>query len=147
MTIIEKGDEMGLDNGIMLKCKNKIDLSLLPWFVNIELDKYSDDRITYEYEITYFRKCWGIRGEVCMLLHSPEDGGYSTIDPEDIPAIIRILEKYSEKEYWDENADSIWEYDEQIHNIRQTIKNLLWLKEYLENNKDNVDECYWYDSY
>ncbi len=141
---------MGLDNGIILRCKNEIDLNKLPWFVDIELEDYEFDtrkKQTNNYEITYFRKCWGIRGEICRLLHSPEDGGYSAVDSEDIPAIIRILEKYSEKNYWDENADSIWEFEEQIYNIRQTIKNLLWLKMYLEENKDNVSECVWYDSY
>lgn len=150
MIIIRKDKKMGLDNGIILRCKNKIDLNKLPWFVDIELEDYEFDtrkKQTNNYEITYFRKCWGIRGEICRLLHSPEDGGYSAVDSEDIPAIIRILEKYSEKNYWNENAESIWEFEDQIYNIRQTIKNLLWLKTYLEENKDNVSECVWYDSY
>lgn len=138
---------MGLDNGLILKTKNKIEN--FPWYVNCKYESWLDKNKDYhELEVLYYRKCWGIRGEINALLHLwNNEECIKNVDPEDIPAIIRILEKYLDKEYYENNADSIWEYDEMINHLIQDIKNLCWFKEWLENNQDDVIECYWYDSY
>ena len=67
------------------------------------------------------------------------------IEAEDVPALIRVLKPYLSREYWDEYADSIWEYDEQFENTYKVLLRLEWLKDYLKKNPDV--KCYFYDSY
>ncbi len=68
-----------------------------------------------------------------------------TVDAEDILPIVKILMRYLDKEYYDENADSIWEYDDYKENIQHSIINLMWLRVYMEAHPDVT--CYFYDSY
>jgi len=35
-----------------------------------------------------------------------------------------VLKKFAEKKYWEDNADSIWEYDEFKDSQKQNIKQL-----------------------
>lgn len=129
---------MGLDNGLI--CKN-INHNDIPTWVKLPWDLKHED-----IELAYFRKCWGIRGEILAKLHCmKENDSYSTVDAEDILPIVKILMRYLDKEYYDENADSIWEYDEYRDNIQQSIINLMWLKMYMEAHPDVT--CYFYDSY
>ena len=129
---------MGLDNGFI--CKN-IKCDEIPSCVKLPWDLGDKD-----IEIAYFRKCWGIRSEILAKLHCMEENdSYSTVDAEDILPIVKILMRYLNKEYYDENADSIWEYDEYRDNIQQSIINLMWLKIYMEAHPDVT--CYFYDSY
>ena len=129
---------MGLDNGILIKRKSKgLNISSIPNFVKFEnLEGYI--------ELAYWRKCWGIRNEIIKKLHMKDDEYERSLDREDIPAIIKILYKFLSKEYWDENADSIWEFEDQVDNIIQCIINLKWLYSYMENNDI---EIIFYDSY
>ena len=53
--------------------------------------------------------------------------------------------KYLDKEYYEDNADSIWEYPEYKDNIQQSIINLMWLKMYMESHPEVT--AYFYDSY
>ena len=53
--------------------------------------------------------------------------------------------KYLDREYYDENADSIWEYDDYKENIQHSIINLMWMRVYMEAHPDVT--CYFYDSY
>ena len=53
--------------------------------------------------------------------------------------------KYLDKEYYENNADSIWEYNEYKDNIQQSIINLMWLKMYMESHPEVI--AYFYDSY
>lgn len=129
---------MGLDNGFI--CKN-IKRDEIPSWVKLPWDLRDKD-----IEIAYFRKCWGIRNEILAKLHCMEENdSYSTVDAEDILPIVKILMRYLDKEYYDENADSIWEYDDYKENIQHSIINLIWMKMYMETNPDVT--CYFYDSY
>ena len=56
---------MGLDNGFI--CKN-IKRNEIPSYVRLPWDCRDED-----IEIAYFRKCWGIRGEIIRLLHVKDD--------------------------------------------------------------------------
>ena len=56
---------MGLDNGFI--CKN-IKRNEIPSYVRLPWDCRDED-----VEIAYFRKCWGIRGEIIRLLHVKDD--------------------------------------------------------------------------
>ena len=128
---------MGLDNGFI--CKN-IKLDEIPSYVRLPCDCRDED-----IEIAYFRKCWGIRGEIIRLLHVKDDEYKIPVEKEDIIPIVKILMKYLDREYYDENADSIWEYDEYKENIQHSIINLMWLRVYMETHPDVT--CYFYDSY
>ena len=128
---------MGLDNGFI--CKN-IKCDEIPSYVRLPWDCRDED-----VEIAYFRKCWGIRGEIIRLLHVKDDEYKIPVEKEDIIPIVKILMKYLDREYYDENADSIWEYDEYKENIQHSIINLMWLRVYMEAHPDVT--CYFYDSY
>ena len=128
---------MGLDNGFI--CKN-IKRDEIPSYVRLPWDCRDED-----VEIAYFRKCWGIRGEIIRLLHVKDDEYKIPVEKEDIIPIVKILMKYLDRGYYDENADSIWEYDEYKENIQHSIINLMWLRVYMETHPDVT--CYFYDSY
>lgn len=131
---------MGLDNGVI--CKNIKDNDIPTW-VKLPWGRKHED-----IELVYFRKCWGIRGEILAKLHCmKENDSCSTVDAEDILPIVKILMKYLDKEYYEDNADSIWEFEEARGNIQQSIINLLWLKMYMDEHKSDNVECYFYDSY
>ena len=127
---------MGLDVGIVLKAN--LENEKLPWFVNLE--SIDDGKV----EICYWRKCWGIRGELHNLLHCPENGKVK-IDREDIPAIERTIERYMDREYWDLYENSIWTYDGYTLRAVNNVKNLLWLGWYMDEHPDA--EVYFYESY
>lgn len=129
---------MGLDNGFILKTKDTIKV---PSCVELFDYEFKDN----EYEVVYWRKCWGLRKAVLKVLHAPDDAYHIPVEAEDIPAIIRAIQPFFSKEYWAENADSIWEYDEFFDNLIQTVLNLSWLKTYLEEHPAAF--CYFYDSY
>lgn len=128
---------MGLDNGFI--CKN-IKRDEIPSYVRLPWDCRDED-----VEIAYFRKCWGIRNEILEKLHVKDDEYKIPVEKEDIIPIVKILMKYLDREYYDENADSIWEYDEYKENIQHSIINLVWLRVYMETHPDVT--CYFYDSY
>lgn len=127
---------MGLDNGIILKCSDEV-FKKIPYYDIDEIGK--EDK-----HLAYWRKCYGIRKVILNKLHGKDDGD-TPIEAEDIPAVIRVLKPFLSKDYWEENADSIWEYEEYFDNLYMILIRLEWLKEYLKDNP-NV-ECYFYDSY
>lgn len=128
---------MGLDNGIILRDVNPKEL-----VVNklINLDNLEDTSA----EICYWRKCWGIRNAIVEKLHF-NDNEESKLDVEDIPVIIKILFDFYGQTEWEENADSIWEWDEFKDTLRQQIFNLMWLYDYMLAHSDA--EIIFYDSY
>lgn len=128
---------MGLDNGIILRDINPKEL-----VVNklINLDNLEDTSA----EICYWRKCWGIRNAIVGKLHF-NDNEESKLDIEDIPVIIKILFDFYGQTEWEEDADSIWEWDEFKDTLRQQIFNLMWLYDYMLKHSDA--EVIFYDSY
>lgn len=128
---------MGLDNGIILRDVNSKEL-----VVNklINLDNLEDTSV----KICYWRKCWGIRNAIVGKLHF-NDNEESKLDVEDIPVIIKILFDFYGQTEWEEDADSIWEWDEFKDTLRQQIFNLMWLYDYMLEHSDA--EVIFYDSY
>lgn len=126
---------MGLDNGIIVKCDNMEEFfDNCPSFVKTV---FGDN------EICYWRKCWGLRGEILGVLHSSD---YKTkIDKEDIPAILDVIKKYLNPDYWDYNANSIWSWEDYFeHNVQQYI-NLSYLYDVWDDYPGMTAE--FYDSY
>ena len=67
------------------------------------------------------------------------------IELEDIPAIIRALKPFLSKDYWEDEAESIWEYEEYFDNMYEILIKLEWLKQNWSNLQ--IKEVYFYDSY
>lgn len=133
---------MGLDNGF---CINHIDRKEIPSFVKLPFENTVNHDGSID--ICYYRKCWGIRNDILSILHVTENNdSHTNVDAEDIPAIIKALEKYCSKEYWDANADSIWEFEEVFEfTLIQQIINLKWLYSYMLEHSEVT--CYFYDSW
>lgn len=126
---------MGLDNGIILKCSDE-EYKKFPYYD--ETDLGVEDK-----HIAYWRKCWSIRRDILNKLHG-KDGDNTKIDPEDIPAIIKVLKPYLSRDCWEE-SETIWEYDEYFDHLYEILVNLEYLKEWFKINPNA--ECYFYDSY
>ena len=135
---------MGLDNGIILKIEDKklpADFPTTPDSFDLkELEERG------ELEIAYWRKCWGIRAAIIEVLHMKDSEEWEhTVEADDVPAIRKALLKFLHPVYWEENADSIWEYDEYFEHMLDIMFNLKWLEKYLEEHPAAI--AYFYDSY
>lgn len=134
---------MGLDNGIVLK----IDEFPKDFYTEkSDFGTSSYDEKAKELNIAYWRKCWGIREAILNIVgrNNLDEFEYK-IEWDDVPAIIRALKNFLNEKYWNDSADSIWEYEEYIDTMIDIILNLKWLEKYLKDHKDA--ECYFYDSY
>ena len=139
---------MGLDNGVHLIVKEKLDLDdwmIFPEWAKIEFDEYSTEHYKdgYYYDICYWRKCWDLR-ERLMSAIDGKDQSKSPIDkPSQIDGMIdEIIYYLKNPEEWDR---SIWELDEIVPILAQDIINLGWLKKYMEEHPKARAE--FYDSY
>lgn len=136
---------MGLDNGIIIKSEYLTDDQMdeiCPYYSSE--DDYHDEG----WCLAYWRKCWGIRGAILHVLdpqNKKSDQAYYPIELEDIPAIIRALKPFLSKDYWEDKADSIWEYEEYFDNMYEILTRLEWLKQNWNNLQ--IKEVYFYDSY
>lgn len=136
---------MGLDNGIILKLANRKIPKDFPESEAWWIDKAEDVAKDGEMHVAYWRKCWGIRGDILSILHAGQEGGEYPVEAEDLPAIRRALIKYLRPDYWEEKADSIWEFEEMIEPMLNILLNLKWLEGYLKSHPK--DSAFFYDSY
>lgn len=98
-----------------------------------------------EGEIIYWRKCWGLRGEVLEVLGGNTDGYLYKVNREDIPVILKKMKSYFHPDYYEQNARSIWEYDEFFDNLMSSYMTLIWLYDYWSIHPEI--EVEFYDSY
>ena len=159
---------MGLDNGFVMKLRaeefdkfpkkflNKIaywkntdesNLRHLVW----ECKSFKPMDATFDIEVCYWRKCWGLRNLVINYLSSwhegNEEGAYQ-LDAKKIRVIANdILAECNNKEWWDVDGESIWTYSEFHKHLERDIDVLNMLADFLENNNVTWEEFYFYDSY
>jgi len=102
-----------------------------------------------EVEIIYWRKNWNLRN---AILNSNAVNSISTSEYEfsiDTPAqvfeLIRIIVSFMNKETWEEDGDSIWDYDEILPILEQNVINLAIIAGFMQNNSDIY--LVFYDSY
>ena len=138
--------QMGLDNGICVK-KNALTKA-----INLN-DTFIDDDYNYnsnEIDITYWRKCWGLRNDIMEYLttkYNVNDDYYSfNLEVEDIKQIIEILVSWYDKKKWNSESQSIWTWEEIKVNLLISIRNLYYLLEKME-DYPNEFIVYFYDSY
>lgn len=137
---------MGLDNGIVLKAKEDIEV---PTFLEVRQANYPYEPIAAipagkSEEICYWRKCWGIRNEIMWDIGLDEDVYCCELTSDDVENIIIILEKYIRKDYYDEHHRSIWEWKRIVPSLMRQAEILSWAKELLEEDKIELE---FYDSY
>lgn len=128
---------MGLDNGFLVK---GIKLKDIPKFV--KPTAFLENGLI---EIAYWRKCWGIRNELFEAVKNFKTQSNSKINIEDIRLILIVIRHFFSKEYWEENSDSIWNFDDYFDYNLQNYMNLFWLYGYMKEHPEV--ECEFYDSY
>ena len=142
---------MGLDNGIQLITKQKLDLDdwdIIPEYVHIEFDEFDTNKYKdgYYYNICYWRKCSCIRNSILNNIFNEYNsaGGIFIIDKiNQIEQIQDILIYHLlNPEQW---RSAIWTLDEACRNIAQCIINLAWLKEFIQMHTFN--KVIFYDSF
>lgn len=129
---------MGLDNGIVVRNGKGRNLRVKDYWDGIDAGN--------DIEVAYWRKCWGIRDEILEVLGADIDGGGDyKLDLDKMRDVITVLKKFTKRDYWNENADSIWEFDEFKSNQRRIIRNLIRILKWMKKEPDL--EVYFYDSY
>lgn len=137
---------MGLDNGIVVKSnKRPITRADLP---NLHFPFTSDYSDT-EVEIAYARKCWGLRSDLINSIDWDEvssNGCYFRIyNPDLVYDVINVVAGWLDEDRWDDDGDSIWNFDQAKHNLINWIVNLSCMILIMEKNPDIYLE--FYDSY
>lgn len=134
---------MGLDNGWIIRSNRRaITREILP-----EELVYAFDRDYGEYpEINYHRKDWSLRNDIIEYFGGENSTGYYNIEtPSQVFDIIRITVSWMDREKWEEDGDSIWDYDEVLPRLQQDIINLAIIASFMKNNPDVY--LIFYDSY
>ena len=132
---------MGLDNGIEVKSRQRtITREMLPAEIKYP-NNYNDT------EILYWRKNWGLRNRVVDTFPNDDEHDWCYIidTPAQVFEFIKIIVQFMNKETWEEDGDSIWEYEEILPILRRDIMNLAIIAAFMENNPDVYLE--FYDSY
>lgn len=136
---------MGLDNGIYIK-KNDLTKS-----INIE-ERFSTSYDTdNSVDVTYWRKCWGLRNDIIKYLCNKYDVneydiGTFKLDIDDINKIISIISSWRNKKKWDSESNSIWTWKEIKDSLVQNLIDLTYLLVKMEDYPSGF-EVYFYDSY
>lgn len=150
---------MGLDNGVEIyRPQAKTEIEKFCWNVlddfNLISGKFKENFTeSYLYrsrmEVVYMRKWWGVRdimvGHLCDK-YATEDNYLWELDGEDIDVLIEAMDYYNNKEAWDSDGGSVWDYEEDgiADQIAKHIRNLNTVKELM---RDKGYKAVFYDSY
>lgn len=149
---------MGLDNGIVVKTKEQS--QVFDW-VQKTVFKASDEptlvydegEYKYEYDITYWRKCYGIRSFILSVYrrNHPDDkidDRYSyNLTTDDIKDIQWFLHHcIISEQYYNDQANSIWEYEDLRPILEQQVRSLEILLQEIAKQGNNIKVIF-YDSY
>ena len=137
---------IGLDNGICVKSnKQTIVRSDLPQGIEYPFDKDYDNEV----EIAYWRKCWGLRNDIMntfgWLTTSPDKWKFEIDTPAQVINLIELIAKWLDRERWENESGSIWEYDYIKNILIENIINFALIYEYMTTHPDVYLE--FYDSY
>lgn len=142
---------MGLDNGITLITRQKLNENNVPPYIHLKEDDWYDEYETsgYHYEICYWRKCWNIRNIVFDLddINSIDCGMFELEIKHIVELRTKLIEYLLDIQKWQddyENGQTIWDADDMIPHLAQDIITLKWLAEYMTTHRTKVE---FYDSY
>lgn len=99
----------------------------------------------YGPEILYWRKNWGLRNIIVNTFSTYEDYDYIIETPQQVFDLIQIIISFMNKEKWEKDGDSIWDYDEILPILQQNVINLAVIAAFMKNNSDVY--LIFYDSY
>ena len=134
---------MGLDNGVEVKSRHRsITRAMLPSEIIYPFDFGVNDT-----EILYWRKNWGLRNKVVAAfpLFDDSDWQYIIETPQQVFELIKIIVSFMNKETWEEDGDSIWDYDDMLPILQRDVINLAIIASFMRNNPDVY--LIFYDSY
>lgn len=147
---------MGLDNGIILRVKGKInpDAAILK-IPGIEETDWNggipEPGFTY-YDICYWRKCPNIRN---ILLESTEESpqnsenGYFIMSADDIRyffnELITLLENGPDN--WEDKGSCFWSFEDMVPNLAWDLVRLGALMRFVKGEGAGKCEVRFYDSY
>lgn len=137
---------MGLDNGFYVRSnKRKITRDILPAGIVYPFDTdYTDNGV----EIIYHRKDWGWRTDIINTFgwRSMSENQYKfEMGPGQALRMIELTASWLDKERWENEGSSIWEYDEIKKILIRDISNLAIIYGFMLENPDVYLE--FYDSY
>ena len=135
---------MGLDNGWIIRSNRRaITREMLPEELVYAFDRDYDEGFP---EINYHRKDWGLRNAIIDYFSGENCIGEYEIETfSQVFDIIRITVSWMDKEKWENEGDSIWDYDEVLPRLQQDIINLAIMAAFMKNNSDVY--LVFYDSY
>ena len=118
---------------------------MLPTNLKYPYDKdYGED-----IEIIYWRKNWGLRNAVLDLLGSrindENEYEYLMETPSQVFDVMQVILSFMDKEKWETEGQSIWEYDEILPILKRDIINLAIMAAFMQENPDVF--LVFYDSY
>jgi hypothetical protein len=133
---------MGLDNGLILR--NKENVIKVPKWVYL-IDKR--DNKTNEVEFCYWRRQYGIRGDIFDIICPSEELAEYNVTADNLREIKIALIKYLDKSYFKENIlSSFWNtWEEGLPWLLRAIIAICWAERYMRKHPEA--ECYFYDSY
>lgn len=138
---------IGLDNSVIVHSnRRKITREMLPEGMVYPWDEKFDSQ-EGGVEILYWRKNWGLRDIVVNTFSNCEGVDYEYLieTPQQVFELIKIIVPFMSKEKWEEDGDSIWDYDEILPILQQNIINLALIASFMKNNPDVY--LLFYDSY
>lgn len=135
---------MGLDNGIILKSKNKVEF---PSYVNIKdvTQWYPNKDNCYYYEVAYWRKCWNVRSAIMSIIgaEEPSEGEFDVTSHKCLDIAADLILMMTDPNCWDED-ESIWSWEEIKDSLFQQVINLKWIATHSDEYNGYL---YFYDSY
>ena len=135
---------MGLDNGILLKIKDKETFGPMPHWIKRE---EWEDKYNYDYDILYWRKCWNVRAEILGYIGACDDEYQWDLSVADLENIIHLLETYIySEENWDA-SQSIWSWEEIGENLLYHLEYAKKIAAWLRTKPYDSYQLYFYDSY
>ena len=146
---------MGLDNGIVVRTKEQS--KVFSWVQEKTSGATEPIEVPgeygYEYDIAYWRKCYGIRSFILSVYrrNHPDDktkNKYSyNLTTDDIKEIQWFLHHCAiSEQFYNDQVNSIWEYKDLRSTLEQQVRSLeILLQEMLKQNNDI--KIIFYDSY
>ena len=136
---------MGLDNGFYVKSnKRQITREMLPAGIIYPFENDYDNNV----EIIYHRKDWGWRDSIMVAfgwMTAPENQWKFELTPSKVLRMIELTASWLDRERWENEGNSIWEYDEIRKVLIRDISNLAIIYGFMLENPDVYLE--FYDSY
>lgn len=139
---------MGLDNGIYWKPRNNKEKDVaFPDYVDFYYDSFEN-----EYEVCYWRKCWGLRGHIFDIIDNAakvevDSGqyGYELIRADLVQIQQMLIDYLRYPDRWDEEKN-YWDFDNVKEGLTQNIVNLGWMIDYMR-LESPMAFVYFMDSY